>query len=96
MSRKKTEKTPDVYRFMCIRNGNSNYHVDFTSQEEALQYVNELNDPKIEWYGVYEISPDSNNLKLVTGNRLIPFNDHIVVKEKETKEVKVHRKRRTK
>jgi hypothetical protein len=97
MAKKRSEES-SVYRFMCIRSNNSNYHVDFASKNEALNYIEELNDSKIEWYGVYEISNNCNYLKPVVSKRLIPFNDRVdlkLLKEKVSDNKRV-RKRRSK
>lgn len=76
VSRNKVQKAitkPNLYRFMCLRAKNTNYHIDFPTKEEAMEYVNELNDPKIEWFGVYEIDEKRDTLKSVYQKRLIPF-----------------------
>ena len=83
MARKKMAVEPSIFRFMCLRNGNTNYHMDFTTKEEAIAYADELNDPKIEWYGIYEVSPLKDYLISVTSKRLQPYRDNIITKHKE-------------
>lgn len=78
---KKSKKTElSTYRFMCVKTNNLNYHIDFKSYDNAIQYVNYLNDNKIEWYGLYELEPSSDYLKLVTHKRLIPHDATIYTK----------------
>lgn len=83
MARKKAPVDPSIFRFMCLRDGNTNYHKDFSTKEDALQYADELNDNKIEWYGIYEISPLKDYLISVDNKRLKPYKDNIIVKSKE-------------
>lgn len=54
MAKKVTESNV-LYRFMCIRAGNTNYHTDFSSLTEANNYIENLNDSKIHWYGLYKV-----------------------------------------
>lgn len=72
MSRKKTNTVSSTYRFMCIREKGTNYTTDFETREAALKYAEELDDSKIEWYGVYELDPNSPYLKTLVSKRLIP------------------------
>lgn len=65
----------NLYRFMCIKSDHMNYHIDFKSYNEAMQYVYNLNDSKISWYGLYELESSSNKLKLVTHKRLVPHEE---------------------
>lgn len=96
MSRKKNVTTePSIFRFMCIREKNTNYHLDFPTKEEALAYCEELNDSKIEWYGVYELSPLCNTLISITNKRLQPYNDTIYVAPKEDTKERRKRKRKS-
>ena len=80
MARKTKEKEPSIFRFMCIKTDNKNYHLDFSSKDEVLQYVDELDDDKIEWYGVYELDPACLYQKSITHKRLIPHDDTIPLK----------------
>lgn len=75
-SKKKSE--PNLYRFMCVKIDNMNYHIDFTSYNEAVQYVNDLNDAKIAWYGLYELESSSDRLKPIIHKRLISHEDCMV------------------
>ena len=94
MARKKTEVAPSIFRFMCIKTDSKNYHIDFQSEEEALRYTEELNDPKIEWYGVYELDPMKTYMTSVTHKRLIPHNDTVIYSmPKQEEKVKQRRKR---
>ena len=95
MSRKKTSIEPSTFRFTCIKTDNKNYHLDFTAKEEALQYVDELNDSKIEWYGLYELDPRKDYMQLVTHKRLIPHNDTIYVKARSDESVSIKQRRKT-
>lgn len=83
MPKKKQEVSPSLFTFMCLRVG-GNYHKDFSTKEEALEYIESLNDPKIEWYGIYEIEPGVQHMKLVVSKRLISNN----VNNKQCKENK--------
>jgi hypothetical protein len=78
----KTQES-SVFRFMCIRNGNTNYHKDFGSKEEVQAYADALNDSKIEWYGIYELRPDCNYPITLSSTRLQPHNNSIIVKKEE-------------
>jgi hypothetical protein len=92
--RKKQEVAPSIFRFMCIKTDSKNYTADFQSKDEAIQYAESLYDPKMEWYGIYEISPIKDGLITVAHKRLIPHNDTIIYERpKEEKEVKRRRKR---
>lgn len=74
MSRKSKQQDPSVFRFMCIRSTKgTNYHTDFATKEEAIDYIQSINDPKIEWYGLYEISPNSDHLITVLSKRVVPL-----------------------
>lgn len=80
MTRKSSKVEPSVFRFICLREKSvANYHVDFTSKEDALDYIDKLNDSKIEWYGLYEINPKSDYLKAIVNKRIIPYNDLIPI-----------------
>lgn len=74
---KKTKETKDykkLYRFMCLKSGkNNNYHTDFTSSDDAIEYANNLNDVDIEWYGIFEVDSDKNTLHRVLCKRLKPI-----------------------
>lgn len=59
-----------LYVFMCERLGNSSYHVDFDTKEEALEYVANLDDPKISWYGVYKKNLKKDYLETVMSKRI--------------------------
>lgn len=63
-----------LYRFMCLKSGkNNNYHTDFTSSDDAIEYANNLNDSDIEWYGIFEVDSDKNTLHRVVCKRLKPI-----------------------
>lgn len=63
-----------LYRFMCLKSGkNNNYHTDFTSSDDAIEYANNLNDGDIEWYGIFEVDSDKNTLHRVVCKRLKPI-----------------------
>ena len=94
MSRKKSTK-PSTFRFICMRDKNTkNYHVDFDTKEEALKYVEELNDSKIEWYGLYEINPDEDYFIPHLSKRLIPHDDTVpeISKDNVNKRKERHRR----
>ena len=73
----KSEKEETKYRFMCMRNGNTNYSKDFKTKDEAVQYAENLNDDKIEWYGIYKIDPLEKCLIRVISKRLQPYKTSI-------------------
>jgi len=75
---------PSIFRVMIERLPFNQSHIDFNSKEEALQYVHNLNDPIVAWYGVYEISPLSDYLIDIENKRLIPHDDRIIIKPKES------------
>lgn len=75
MAKSAKEKFPIVYRLMCEKVNSNGYHVDFNSKDEAIKYAEELDDPKISWYGIYEIDPALPYLQYVTDKRLIPHDD---------------------
>lgn len=79
MAKKQVEIHPSIYRFVCMRDKSTNYHLDFASLNEAIAYTEELNDSKIEWYGVYELRPDKDYLITVLSKRLRPYDDSIPV-----------------
>ena len=63
-----------LYRFMCLKSvKNNNYHADFTSSDDAIEYANNLNDDDIEWYGIFEVDSDKNTLHRVVCKRLKPI-----------------------
>ena len=63
-----------LYRFMCLKSGkNNNYHADFTSSDDVIEYANNLNDNDIEWYGIFEVDSDKNTLHRVVCKRLKPI-----------------------
>lgn len=71
MAKKKISNN-SIYRFMCVRSvKGTNYHTDFPTKEEALSYIDSLDDNKIEWYGLYEINELNPYLKWITSKRLI-------------------------
>lgn len=75
-------KEKDLYRFMCFCEGGSDYCKDFTTKEAALEYVDTMDNSKIEWYGVYYWDKRINSFKHVVSERLKPYNDTVVVKSK--------------
>lgn len=88
MVRSNKEKESNVFRFMCIRNGNTNYHKDFNSKESAMQYIESLNDDKIEWYGVYESKPSVDYLTCVVYKRMQPFDNSYYFKQDDSSSIK--------
>lgn len=71
---KETKVDQKLFRFMCLKSGkNSSYHTDFTSSDEAIEYVNNLNDDDIEWYGIFEVDSNKNTLHRVLCKRLKPI-----------------------
>lgn len=85
MSRSKKSTDPSMFRFMCITSDNHNYHKDFLSKEEALQYAEEIDNSSIEWYGVYELVPYLDYLVTIVSKRLIPHNNVIYINSKNSK-----------
>lgn len=75
MAKKSKQEVKTIFRFMCIREKNTNYHMDFSTLDEATQYIEELKDLKIEWYGIYKFTENSDLLKCVTHKRLITYQD---------------------
>lgn len=76
---KNAKVEPSTYRVMIERQPFNHSHIDFASKDEALQYVHDLNDSSIAWYGVYEISPICDYLIHVENKRLIPHDDRIII-----------------
>lgn len=63
-----------LYRFMCLKSGkNNNYHTDFKSSDDAIEYANNLNDCDIEWYGIFEVDSVKNTLHRIVCKRLKPI-----------------------
>ena len=59
---------------MCLKSGkNNNYHTDFTSSDDAIEYANNLNDNDIERYGIFKVESDKNTLHRVVCKRLTPI-----------------------
>lgn len=85
-------KEKDLYRFMCFCEGGPGYCKDFTTKESALEYVDTMDDSKIEWYGVYYWDRRINAFKHVVSERLKPHNDTIVIKSKNVEKPKRSRK----
>lgn len=89
------DKYKKIYRFMALTKNCSNYHVDFDSQQEGIDYINQLNDSKIEWYGLYEVDSVNDKLKTIISKRVIPYDDTITVtkikKEKLDKQTKTQK-----
>lgn len=72
MAKSKKITNNSIYRFMCIRSvKGTNYHKDFSTKEEALNYTAQLKDSTIEWYGVYEINELLPNLIPVISKRIL-------------------------
>lgn len=88
------QDSSNIYRFMCITSKNTNYHIDFNSKSEALSYIDSLNDPKIEWYGLYEIYTSRDYMHRILSKRIKPYNDTISV-SKESPAVKVKKRKNT-
>ena len=71
---KEAKSDQKLFRFMCLKSGkNNNYHTDFTSSDDAIEYANNLNDSDIEWYGIFEVDSDKNTLHRVVCKRLKPI-----------------------
>ena len=95
MAKKSNKHEASTYRLIGVRTDNNNYHIDFKTKDEALNHIDKLNDPKLEWYGLYEVIPSLDTLKSVVWKRLIPFKTNTpIVKEDNT--VKKTRKRQQK
>lgn len=87
---KETEQSLSVFRYMCLRTDDRNYHIDFTNKEEAFQYIEKeekKSSLKLVWHGVYEIMQNKDSLSLLVSKRF-----H--VKEIVTVDNKVETKRR--
>lgn len=78
MSKRVNNDIPAVFRFMCLRSKNTNYHKDFSSKEELLEYANSLNDPEIEWYGLYELNFVRDTLDTIDYKRLKPYSNNTI------------------
>jgi hypothetical protein len=94
MAKKSKQEITTTFRFMCIREKNTSYHMDFSTLDEATQYIEELKDPKIEWYGLYKFTENSDLLKCITHKRLIPYKNLSinVLKAENSSEVPKKRK----
>ena len=78
------------YRFMCDRVGGTGYHLDFETKDDALSYANTLSDPKIAWYGVYELDAARNTQITLLSNRIFETVIHIP-KQSNSTEPKQHK-----
>ena len=104
MPRKKSEKEcvttskerkPEAkYRFIAIRRVGDNFSVEFTTKESALSYIDELNDNRIEWYGLFEIDAKRDTLHTVLHKRLIPYDMSLPVSKKEETKKPEHAKKK--
>lgn len=92
MAKKLVEVKPTIYRFMCERTNNQNYHTDFNSKEEGLKYIESLNDPKISWYGLYELDEVKDRLNTIVSKRLIQL-PNTISKQSENQNTKKTRKK---
>ena len=71
MAKSKKNTNNSIYRFMCLRSiKGTNYHTDFSTKEAALEYIKELNDKTLEWYGLYEVNIQSDRLYLIESKRI--------------------------
>lgn len=68
---KKVKQEPSIYRFMSVTpSKGSNYHLDFSSKEEAITYIQSLDESQFLWYGLYEISANSDHLTPVLRKKI--------------------------
>ena len=94
---KRTTNEPIVYRLICVyKRMVNNCHQDFPSFQEAVDYTNSMNTKGIEWYGIYEINPNSEFLKRLISKRLLPYDDSIPTKKVTIDENSQKRQRRKK
>lgn len=91
---KEIKVEPSVFRVMVERKGFVNSHEDFSTKDDALNYAHDTlcNDANVAWYGVYELNPKVDYLISIEHKRLIPHDDKIIVKPKESSD-KQKRKR---
>ena len=90
--RKEVNNEPSTFRVMVTEFPYNHITVDFTTKEEALQYVHELTSENTAWYGVYELNPRCEYLISVEHKRLRPHDDVVVAKRKEREPVEQKRK----
>jgi hypothetical protein len=92
MATKTKKGEPSTYRGIMEKVPFKMTSMEFSERGTALQYVHELADNKTAWYGVYEINPVVNHLISIEQKRLIPHDDRIMIRPKETSDKpKLHR-----
>jgi hypothetical protein len=72
---KETNVEPSIFRAMIEKFPYKHISVDFTSKEEALEYVHTLTSESTTWYGLYEINPRIDRLIYIEHRRLRPYDD---------------------
>lgn len=70
---KKSAVLNDKFIFMCLKDKTQGYSMEFDTNESALNYIENLNDQKIEWYGLYKVDHLADTLRPIVSKRLKPY-----------------------
>lgn len=91
---KETSVEPSIFRAMIEKFPYKQISVDFSSKEEALEYVHALTSESTVWYGLYEVSPRVDRLIYIEHRRLRPHDDPPTdISKDNTKRTSVKRRR---
>ena len=91
---KETSVEPSIFRAMVEKFPYKQITVDFSSKEEALEYVHTLTSESTVWYGLYEVSPRVDRLIYIEHRRLRPHDDPSKdISKDNTKRTSVKRRR---
>lgn len=64
----------DKFIFMCLKCKSAGYSMEFDKSEPALNYIENLNDKNIEWYGLYKVDHTADTLRPIVTKRLKQYN----------------------
>ena len=91
---KETNVEPSIFRAMVECFPYKQVTMDFSSKEEALEYVHSLTSESVVWYGLYEINPRVDRLIYIEHQRLRPHDDPPTdISTDNTKRASVKRRR---
>lgn len=90
---KETNVEPSIFRAMVEGFPYKQITVDFTTKEEALEYVHALPSESTVWYGLYEVNPRVDRLIHIEHRRLRPHDDPVTdISKDNTKRISVKRR----
>lgn len=91
---KETKIEPSIFRAMIEKFPYKQITMDFTTKEEALEYVHTLTSEDTTWYGLYEVNPKVDYLISIEHRRLRPHDDTIPEISKDNTKKRKERHRR--